>query len=280
MNLINEKFKERQKQNDDVLKTTKLKMVGTPATGILTISSSINEQYNQEQNTFHNGSSPTTPIKSFFDTVLAIVKPESVLKRSGSSSSCRSNCSNKDNQKEGNSNQQIRHKFKRLKRFNSTKSLKSSISNPNSTTINSNIEPSKTALKRSPSSPQLHQQKFNSTITLNIHLHWDRNTSFNLTFPRGSSFQDFKREISLKIKQRLPDDLVALYHCSSMTELDDKLLYTEKDPVFIEFLLRQEKMRKVDSNKCWCASLLWWRDDVELTLFALSQLETLNKVRN
>ncbi|CAG8469557.1 12237_t:CDS:1 [Ambispora gerdemannii] len=210
-----------------------------------------------------------------------MVSPQSLLKRSKSTSSTRSEDSNSSKSSESTSKKTFEKLNNiRFKRAKPNSPSKSDCSNSQTTTTTKPL-PFLPTPPNSPSSStlittQTHQTnhndarpQFSSTISLTTHLLCAPFLDLKLVVPRTISLQEFKEQVSKITGLDLSDDdTVAYFHSCTMTELDDELLKQEKNLTFINFLVRQEKLRRVANNNCWMNNMLWMRDQVEVTLVA------------
>ncbi|CAG8616199.1 9563_t:CDS:1 [Ambispora leptoticha] len=227
-----------------------------------------------------NFNSPISPSKALFNA-LEMVSPQNFLKRSKSTSSTRSEDSNTCSNKSESTSKKPLEKLNniRFKRTKPNSPSKSDCSNSQTTTT----KPSQFLLTppNSPSSPTLITQipqtnnnnsariQFSSTISLTTYLLCAPFLDLKLVVPRTISFQEFKEHVSKIAGLDLSDDdTIAYFHSCTMTELDEELLKQEKNLTFINFLVRQEKLRRVANSNCWVNNMLWMRDQVEVTLVA------------
>ncbi|KAG9294481.1 hypothetical protein G9A89_000198 [Geosiphon pyriformis] len=105
-----------------------------------------------------------------------------------------------------------------------------------------------------------------SAITITVHLYWCTSNILRLTIPREATFNEFTTLVSFESNSQIPDDCILLYHSSRMLKLEKKLIFEEQNPAFLKYLMEQGKLLKVESEEVWRGCMVWWRDEVEVTL--------------
>jgi hypothetical protein len=106
------------------------------------------------------------------------------------------------------------------------------------------------------------------TIAVHVRLYWfpPYSPPIDVVLPRIASFTFFYEVISCATNEVLSNNVIALYHTRRLLGRDFTRMERRRDALILQYCIEKRKLKIVDSDRKWRNSLLFWPDDIEITL--------------